>query len=281
MSGAGEIITGATKVFAVIGDPVSHSLSPFIHNAWMKEAGLDAVYVALKLSSEDAAADIRALARAGFAGLNVTLPHKAAALAASRQAESACRAIGAANTLVPDAPGAWRAHNTDVAGFEALLAEAHAGNLEGGRVILIGAGGAARAATYSLARAKADLVIVNRSPDNAQRLAEDLSPNAEIGGFDRLSELASSAHLIVNSASLGHAGQALPDLPAGKGRAFIDLSYGPAAAPVLAAASSAGWTTHDGLPMLVAQAAEAFQLWFGISPDRGAALTRCRARLMP
>jgi shikimate dehydrogenase len=275
MSRGGETISGATKVFAVIGDPVGHSLSPLIHNGWIKDAGLDAVYVALQVSSLDAASDIRVLARAGLSGLNVTLPHKIAALQAASSSDPACKAIGAANTLVRDGAG-WRAHNTDVSGFEALLAETGATDLKGKRVVIVGAGGAARAAAYSLAKSGARLTIANRSLDNAQSLASELAPGAATAGLDQLAALAAQADLVINSASLGHAGEGLPPLPEGRGRAFIDLSYGKAAAPILAAASRAGWIPHDGLPMLVAQAAEAFRLWFGVSPDSLAALTRCR-----
>jgi shikimate dehydrogenase len=117
---------------------------------------------------------------------------------------------------------------------------------------------------------------VNRSEANARALAKDLAPDAETGDLSQLSKLAETADLIVNSASLGHAGASLPALPAGGGRPFLDLSYGKAAAQTLEPAALSGWTPHDGLTMLVGQAAAAFRIWFGISPDQDSALEACR-----
>ncbi len=270
-------LTPATRLYGVVGDPIAHSLSPLIHNRWIAEARLDAVYVALHLKSAEPASDLRALARAGFSGLNVTLPHKTAALAAARAASPEAKGVGAANTLVRDADGEWSAHNTDVEGFSLALAAAGASRLSGRRVVLIGAGGAARAAVVALGARGANLAIVNRSNANAQRLGADLAPTAEIWGMDRLTQLASEADLVINSASLGHDGETLPALPAGRGRPFLDMSYGRPARDTLAAASAAGWSVHDGLRMLVGQAEAAFRLWFDIAPDAEGALKACRA----
>jgi shikimate dehydrogenase len=265
----------ASRLYAVVGDPVLHSLSPLIHNRWIKDAGLDAHYSMIHLQAEDAAPGLRLLA-GEYSGLNITLPHKIAALAAATGASREARTIGAANTLARQADGSWFAHNTDVAGFSEAFREATGGKTAGPRVILIGAGGAARAAVASLGRLGVTLTIVNRSKANAQALADDLGLSAEIAGLDDLSILAKDTDIIVNSASLGHSGASLPHLPAGKGRPFLDLSYGKAAAPALAAAQTAGWTPHDGLTMLVAQAAAAFEIWFGISPDFKDARASCR-----
>lgn len=264
-----------TQRYAVVGDPVAHSLSPLIHNAWIKAAGIDAYYDRIHLQSPDAIGDIRALAK-DHAGLNITLPHKMAALAAAANASPEALAIGAANTLARDATGNWFAHNTDVAGFEIAL-QAAAGVKAGGlNVVMIGAGGAARAAIFSLAASGAQIAIVNRTEANAKALAKDLAPSARTGDLAQLVAFADQADIVVNSASLGHAGEALPALPAGRGRPFLDLSYGKAAAGALHAAASAGWTPHDGLAMLVGQAAAAFRIWFGITPDEASALKACR-----
>lgn len=262
-----------TRLFAVVGDPVAHSLSPMIHNAWIKAAGIDAHYDRIHLQSQDAAADIRALADK-YSGLNITLPHKIAALAASAKTSPGAKAIGAANTLAREG-GVWSAHNTDAEGFETSMRIATGGGPVK-RVVMIGAGGAARAAVASLAASGAKLAIVNRSVENAQALAKDLAPDAETAGLSKLPELAETADVVVNSASLGHAGASLPKLPAGKGRPFLDLSYGKAAAHTLEAAALSGWTPHDGLTMLVGQAAAAFRIWFGIYPDQASALQACR-----
>lgn len=264
-----------SQLYAVVGDPVSHSLSPLIHNRWMREAGIDAHYSAIHLQAADAAPSLRLLVRE-YAGLNVTLPHKRAALAASASASTEARAVGAANTLMRERSG-WRAHNTDVAGFADALTAAAGDDLTGKRVVLIGAGGAARAVTLHLSQLGVQLVIANRSPANADALARDLAPEARSVGLDQLASEAAGAAVIVNSASLGHAGASLPDLPPGKDRPFLDLSYGKAAEPALMQAREAGWAAHDGLAMLVGQAAEAFRIWFGLSPDTRGALDACRA----
>jgi shikimate dehydrogenase len=265
-----------SRLYAVVGDPVSHSLSPLIHNRWMREAGLDAHYSAIHLQAEDAAPGIRLLAR-DYSGLNITLPHKVAALAASSEASANAKRIGAANTLARNASGGWSAHNTDIEGFAEALRSAGANDLKGKPVVLIGAGGAARAAVLHLADLGADISLVNRSQENAEALAKDLAPHANTAGLDQLGALAGEAAVVVNSASLGHAGGGLPPLPPGRGRPFLDMSYGKAAESVLNQARLAGWMPHDGLRMLVAQAAAAFHIWFGLSPDTGGALDACRA----
>jgi len=270
-------ITPATKLYGVVGDPIAHSLSPLIHNRWIREAGLDAVYVALHLQSPDPTADLGALARAGFSGLNITLPHKLAALKSAANVSPEAKLVGAANTLSRESGPDWAAHNTDIEGFSLALSHALSGNPRGRRVVLIGAGGAARAAAYALGQLGAELAIVNRTAANAEALANELAPQAETAELAQLNSLAERADIVVNSASLGHAGVSLPQLPAGKGRPFLDLSYGKAAKETLAAAKAAGWAPHDGLRMLVGQAAAAFQIWFDISPDVPGALSACEA----
>jgi len=262
-------------LYAVVGDPVAHSLSPLIQNRWIETAGLNAHYTRVHLQSQSTAADLRAMV-SHYAGLNVTLPHKIAALDAGAKSSPEARIVGAANTLVRD-ENTWTAHNTDVAGFEAAMRAACGDELRNLKVLLIGAGGAARAAVVSLNRAGATLTIANRSQTNAAALANELAPHADTVGLDDIGRLSADADLIVNSASLGHSGASLPQLAPGRGRPFLDLSYGKAAAPVLAAAEQSGWAPHDGLVMLVAQAAAAFHLWFGIWPDQARALHACRA----
>ncbi len=264
-----------TAAYAVVGDPVAHSLSPLIHNGWIAAIGADATYTAVRLQSENAAEDIRRMAGMGFSGLNVTLPHKQAALAAAAVRSPMAAAIGAANTLVRESDATWSAHNTDIDGFARALHHILGQDLGGARVVLIGSGGAARAALVLLAREGADITMVNRTPATAANLAQELAPRTRTGGLDELPALAAKADMVVNSASLGHSGGRLPDLPDGKGRPFMDMSYGKAAAGVLAQAREVGWAPHDGLRMLVGQAAAAFRLWFGVDPDEAAALRAC------
>jgi shikimate dehydrogenase len=266
-----------TGQYAVVGDPVAHSLSPLIHNGWMQSHGLDAHYSRVHLQVADAAPDLRAMAQI-YSGLNITLPHKIAALNAAAKSSPEARKVGAANTLVRDGVQ-WFAHNTDIEGFEVALGAALGREPTDLNVLLIGAGGAARAAIVSLNRINARLTIANRSTENARTLAAELAPQASIASLDDVERLSAEADIVVNSASLGHAGAALPPLSPGKHRPFLDLTYGKAAAPALNAAERAGWITHDGLPMLVAQAAAAFHLWFGIKPERADALSACRAEV--
>jgi shikimate dehydrogenase len=261
--------------YAVVGDPVAHSLSPLIHNAWMAEAGLDAHYERVHLKSLTAADDIRDMARA-YAGLNVTLPHKLAALRAATNSSPEARIVGAANTLVRDG-AAWTAHNTDVAGFAMAMRAVAGEELRNLHVLLIGAGGAARAVAVFLNSAGVRLTVANRSPVNAAALVHELAPHAATADLSEVEALSASADIIVNSASLGHAGASLPPLAPGNRRPFLDLSYGKAAAPSLQAAADADWAPHDGLTMLVGQAAAAFHLWFGADPDQASALNACRA----
>lgn len=263
------------KKYAVIGDPVAHSLSPLIHNGWIADHGFNAHYDRIHLQSETAADDLRAMTHA-YDGLNITLPHKIAALIAATNSSLEARTVGAANTLVRE-HGAWTAHNTDVAGFEAAMRAAVGDELRNLRVLLIGAGGAARAAVVSLNRSGAKLVIANRSDANAATLANELAPHADTTDLTQVESQSEWADVIVNSASLGHAGASLPPLAPGRQRPFLDLSYGKAAAPTLAAAEKSGWAPHDGLNMLVAQAAAAFHLWFDVWPDQAKALHACRA----
>ncbi|HVY87253.1 MAG TPA: NAD(P)-dependent oxidoreductase [Hyphomonadaceae bacterium] len=265
-----------SKQLAVVGDPVSHSLSPLIHNRWIAEAGLDAHYSAVRLQAVDAAPDLREMRKAFF-GLNITLPHKIAALKAATKSSPEAQAIGAANTLAREAAGGWHAHNTDIAGFSDAFAHALGTRVHGSHVVLIGAGGAARAVAFHLSSMGVKFSIVNRTRANAETLARELAPNATVAGLDDLRNLAAAADILINSASLGHSGQTLPDLPAGKGRPFLDLSYGKAARLALDPAQAAGWKPHDGLRMLVGQAAAAFRIWFGISPDFDGALGACQA----
>ncbi len=272
-------ISGETKVYGVVGDPVAHSLSPLIHNQWMRDLSVDAVYVPLHLTHDDPIGAIRSMADMGFSGLNVTLPHKISALSAARQISDTARAVGAANTLCRTPNEGWIAHNTDVEGFARAAEKAAGARLNRLRVVLIGAGGAARAAAYHLGKAGAELAILNRTRATAESLAAEFAPAAEVAEMSELMKFSEWADLVVNAASLGHSSASLPSLAAGEGRPFLDLSYGKVASEVLRSAEQSGWKPHDGLAMLVAQAAAAFELWFSVAPDQATALTACREKL--
>lgn len=272
-------VSGRTQVVAVIGDPVAHSRSPVIHNGWIADLGLDAVYVALRLTGENPAAHLAGLRNLGFTGANVTLPHKEAALACADAATPAARAIGAANTLFLN-DGVWTADNTDAAGLvDGLELRAPDWKARGSGVVVLGAGGAARAAVYGLGAAGAGPIkVVNRTLARAQEVAQ-LAPGAQALGWDELADALVGAGLIVNCTSRGLAGREPLHLDLGAASPdaiVLDTVYTPLETALLASARTQGRVGLDGLDMLVGQAALSFQRWFGIAPDRD----RGRARAL-
>ncbi|MFN3911407.1 shikimate dehydrogenase [Hyphomonas sp.] len=265
------------RLLGVIGDPVAHSMSPYIHNHWLRENEIDAVYAALEVKAGELETALASLRAHGAIGLNVTLPHKETALKLAASAGDTARRIGAANTLVRTPDGEWRAENTDAPGF-ALTLEYGDIAVEGRDVFLLGAGGSARAVADVLARRGARLTLCNRTMARAEALAPDLAPAARILSLDDGLRQLTKASVVINTLSLGHTGGVL-DLPEATGGIFYDISYGKGAAANLAEASRKGWRTLDGLGMLVAQAALSFELWFGVTPDLAAAHRRARTLL--
>ncbi len=269
------MITAKTKIYGVVGNPVRHSLSPLIHNHWLAEADIDAVYTAFELNSEGPVEDLKSLNRFGVAGLNVTVPYKHAAMSAATMSEEVM-IVGAANTLSSTGAG-WKADNTDTIGF--ILALRHAveeQDLTGANVTLIGAGGAARAAVFALGAMGVNLTIANRTPEKAVELADSLNPDAQAIGLEELGSALEVCDIAINATSAGHGDTGALELPEGKGRLFMDLSYGHAAAANLSAAQAQTWKTEDGLRMLVEQARRSFEIWHDISPDPEPVLIKCR-----
>jgi shikimate dehydrogenase len=277
----------AVQRFAVLGDPINHSLSPVIHNGWMADHALSATYERIRVPAGEFPERVRELTGLGYAGFNVTLPHKMAALALADQVSPLAQTLGAANVLARTADGlGWVAHNTDAEGF--AVAVEHFLGAQGqsgqgiGSILVLGAGGAAPAVLVWLAQRTERVTLLNRSPDKAQALAQRFlghrGHEVTFGGLDRLGEDAAQAGLVINTTSLGHQGGSLM-LGPGAGRLLMDLSYAKAAQAVLDPAARDGWQTCDGLVMLVAQAAAAFRIWFGVTPDLEVALARARAAL--
>lgn len=266
-----------TGLLGVIGDPVAHSLSPYIHNQWLRENGIDAVYAALEVKAGELAQSLASLRAHEAIGLNVTLPHKEEALKLAASASDTARRIGAANLLVHTAEGAWHAGNTDAPGF-ALTLDYGDISVDGREVFLLGAGGSARAVADVLSQRGARLTLCNRTMARAEALALDLAPAARILSLEEGLRQIHRASLVVNTLSLGHGGGTL-DLPQSAGGIFYDISYGKGAAAAMAEARRQGWRTLDGLGMLVAQAALSFEAWFGVTPDLATAHVRARALL--
>ena len=266
-----------TRLLGVIGDPVAHSLSPYIHNYWLRLNRIDAVYAALEVKTGELATALTSLDGHKAAGLNITLPHKEEALRLAVSAGDTARRIGAANTLVPAPGGGWRAENTDAPGF-ALTLDFGEIAVEGREVFLLGAGGSARALADVLTRRGARLTIWNRTIARAEALALDLAPSARILPLGSGLREAARAGVIINTLSIGHSGGAF-ELPKSAGGIFYDISYGKGAAAALTEARRQGWRALDGLGMLVAQASLSFEHWFGTRPDLAAAHARARKLL--
>ncbi len=268
------IITGATKVLAVIGDPVSHSLSPIMHNGWIADHGIDAIYVALPLKSDDAETEIRALCRFGLAGANVTVPHKRAAASAADRSEGAV-----ANVLRWESDGAVSGFNTDGQGFLDSLAEAAPDwKTRVRRVLMLGAGGAAVAIAEALGPHVDTIYFANRTQSRADAAADALRAGRVLR-WDDLERGFGAADLIVQATTLGMGANASPDWPmaaAKAGAICADIVYKPLETPFLRAARMRGLPTMDGLGMLIHQGARAFELWFGVEPD----VEKARRRLV-
>jgi shikimate dehydrogenase len=269
-------ISGKARVAAVIGWPVAHSRSPKLHGHWLERYGIDGAYVPLAVRPEVLPRALRALAELGFAGANVTLPHKEAALAAAAEASERARAIGAANTIVVR-DGRLVADNTDGFGFiENLRQGAPGWKAAKGPAVVLGAGGASRAVVHALlAEGAPEVRLLNRTRERAEAMAETFGRVRVLDWGDRAA-LADAA-LLVNSTSLGMSGQqpldiSLEGLPGGA--LVTDLVYSPLETALLAAARGRGHAVVDGLGMLLHQARPGFAAWFGREPEVDEALRR-------
>lgn len=258
-------------LYVLLGDPVHHSLSPALHNAAFASLELDSTYVALRVPQELVAPLMRAVARGGGGG-NVTLPHKRSAVQALDHASPAVVATGACNVFWWEAGTGLCGDNTDVDGFTAAAEALLEGTLKNRRVLLVGAGGAARAvACACLTRGAARLDLVNRSIARSESLARDLGQPTHLRLLEGWEDARSEAYdLAVNATSLGlRASDPMPlDPSAIKAGAILDLAYGPEDTRLVRAARAAGLRAEDGRRMLVEQAAASFRLWVGEEPPR-------------
>jgi shikimate dehydrogenase len=263
-------MTNTTRAACVVGWPVEHSRSPLIHNYWIEQHKLDAVYRREAVAPEAARDFFANMAERGYVGCNVTLPHKEVALAASEPDDRA-RAVGASNTLWLDS-GRLLSTNTDVEGFTANL-DASVPDWDRGleEAVVLGAGGSARAVVYGLIERECGHIhVVNRTPERAEALAARLGPAVQPAHWSALPRLLTRAGLLVNTTSLGMTGQpplAIDLAPLRREAAVADLVYAPLDTPLLAVARERGHATADGLGMLLYQAVRGFQLWFGVRPE--------------
>jgi len=259
-------VTAATRVLTLLGDPVGHSASPEIQNAAFAHAGVDGVYVAVRCAGDDLQGFMHGLARAGGGG-NVTLPHKEKAASVLDVRSEAVRRTGACNTFWGGPDGKVHGDNTDVDGFQRALRLFIGGNAKGLRVLLLGGGGAARAALHGLLEEGADQVLLyNRTQERARAVARRLGgPRTRVVPIFRELE-GESFDLVVNATRLGlDPDDATPlDLEIlHRAGAAMDLVYGRHTTAFVRSAEAAGVRVTDGLEMLVQQGAASFERWWG------------------
>ncbi len=275
-----DLPSGKAVVAGVAGWPVGHSRSPRLHGHWLRRYGIDGLYAPFPVTPEDFEVAVRGLAAAGLAGLNVTVPHKAAACALSDRLDDTAHRLGAANTLVFGPGGEIEGRNTDAFGFAANLADG--GIADGGGVaVVLGAGGAARAVVLALqSLGYGPIRLANRTAARTEALAASLGPGLEAVPWAGRAGALADAALLVNATSLGMAGQPaldlpLDDLPAAA--TVSDIVYAPLETPLLAAARRRGCRTVDGLGMLLHQGRPGFHAWFGVDPAVDDAVRRAVA----
>jgi shikimate dehydrogenase len=266
------MLSGRSRIAGVMGWPVAHSRSPRLHGYWLRTYGIDGAYIPLPVRPEQFAAALRALPMLGLAGVNVTVPHKEAALAAVDRSDPAARRIGAVNTIVVATDGTLDGRNSDGFGFmENLRAGVPGWSPKTGPAVILGAGGAARAVAVALLDGGVpEIRIVNRTIDRAERLSEDIGgPFRVYDWADRAAALG-DATLLVNTTVLGMNGKpplelALDRLPTAA--VVNDIVYSPLETALLAAAKARGNRVVDGLGMLLHQARPGFSAWFGVQPE--------------
>jgi shikimate dehydrogenase len=268
------ILTGHARLAGIIGWPVGHSRSPRLHGFWLERHAIDGAYIPLAIRPEDFATAVKGLRAAGFAGANVTIPHKRAAFALCDSVDPSAQRAGAVNTVVFRA-GKIEGSNTDGWGFLANL-RAHGVDPAAGPALVLGAGGAARAVAEALLGVGISVTIANRTPEHAEALAHDL-PNLRIIAWESRNDAIPDQALLVNATSLGMHGHPPLQLDlarATRSLAVADIVYVPLETPLLSAATAHGLRAVEGLGMLLYQAVPGFRAWFGVEPQVDAALRR-------
>jgi len=267
-------ITGATAVAGVAGSPVSHSLSPLIHNAWIEAAGLDAVYVPFAPPADRFSHFAEGLRGGAVRGLNVTLPFKEAALGVAHEIGERAERAGAANLLIFNDDGSIVADNVDGLGLlGALAAQVPGFDPRAGPAVVMGAGGAARGAASALIMAGAPEVrLVNRTLARAEVVAGAVGGNSKAFPLDQAAQAFDGVALVVNATSVGVASDDALNLPL-EGipvkAVMMDMTYTPLITPFLSKAKLLGHPIVDGLEMLVRQAEPSFEAFFGRVPPPG------------
>jgi shikimate dehydrogenase len=256
----------------VIGNPISHSLSPKLHTYWLNRYGLEGEYTALKVTEDELEKTLRALPGQGFIGANVTLPHKVSVMQFADKVTDRATLIGAANTLIFKEDGRIFADNTDGYGFMANLRQgAPDWDPKAGPAAIFGAGGAARAVIVALADAGVpEIIISNRTRPKAEALRADFGARVRVVDWVQADQALEGANTVINTTSLGMTGAqelkvSLDNLS--PDATVTDIVYTPLRTSFLDAAAQKGCTTVDGLGMLLHQGVPGFERWFGQRPD--------------
>lgn len=265
-------LSGKAKVAGVMGWPVGHSRSPMLHGHWLRRYGIDGAYVPMAVRPEKIGEALSGLAALGFAGCNLTLPHKELALPYLAEIDDTAKRIGAVNTIVVRPDGGLAGSNTDAFGFlENLKAGAPRWRAAAGAAVMVGAGGAARAVGVALADAGVpEIRILNRTRARAEALASGLGPKSRVIDWGKRTAALDGAALLINTSSLGMAGQPPLELPLDalpQDAVVNDIVYVPLETPLLADARRRGHTVVDGLGMLLHQGRPGFRAWFGVDPE--------------
>jgi shikimate dehydrogenase len=263
-------ISGKTTVCGIIGDPLEHTGSPAMHNAAFARLGLDFVYVPFPVKKRELPGAIQGIRDLNVRGVNITIPHKVEVMSFLDDVDILARDIGAVNTII-NRNGELKGYNTDAAGFWRALVNAGV-QPQGKKIVLLGAGGAARAIAFILADKGADISILNRNLDKAQRLANLISTTfrKNIPAYDlnqeNLEKVLSPAEILINATSIGMYPDTATPVPAKlleRSLVVFDIIYNPTRTRLLAEAEKRGAKIINGVEMLVWQGAIAFELWTG------------------
>jgi len=261
-------LSGKAKIAGIFGWPIAHSRSPRLHGFWLDRYGVDGAYIPLAVRPENFATAFRALPALGFRGVNITVPHKEAALANCDTVDAQAKRIGAVNTVVVDDNGRLCGSNTDAFGFLENLRRASGWKAEDGPAVVLGAGGAARAVVVALLDAGApEIRIANRTRTRADAFVDAFGDKVMAVDWKDSAAALDGAALLVNTTTLGMQGHAPLDLDLAAlptSAVVNDIVYTPLQTPLLKDAAARGNATVDGLGMLLYQAQPGFEQWFGV-----------------
>ena len=259
------------RLAAVLGNPISHSKSPRMHNYWLKQNKLNGYYIPIKVELENFEETIRALVSMGFSGVNVTIPHKLSALKIADESSSTAQYIGAANTLTFTQENKIYADNTDAYGFiNNIKCKYPDWNPKKGTSVVLGAGGASRAVIAALlSEGSKKIIVLNRTIEKAEALKKDYDNKITVESWKNINEVAATSSNIINTTSLGMNNESLISINPNaipETALVSDLVYTPLETNLLKMAKNRGSRTVDGLGMLIHQGVPGFEAWFGQKP---------------